>query len=105
MGTADPDPPAPVVPAETVPSGATVEGGLDAREVGRVVGVAAGAVDAGADATAPGVVGSFGCPALTGVGEADFPFGTTGSVTFVPLAVGALRLEAFARLCDFLCRL
>jgi hypothetical protein len=104
---ADPDPPAPVVPAETVPNGAAVGGGFGAcaGEVGRVVGVVAGGADAGDEVAAPGVTGSVGCPAITEVGEADLPFVTTGLVTFLLPAVAALRLVAFARLCDVLRRL
>jgi hypothetical protein len=104
---AEPDPPTPGLPAATALSGAEVAGGFDgcAGEAGRAVSVVAGAAEAGDEAAAPSVIGPFGCPALTGVAEPDLRLVTVGFVTFVRLAGAALRLVAFARLCDVLCRL
>jgi hypothetical protein len=103
----DPDPPESGLPADTGPSGASVTGrfGGWAGEAGRGVGMLAGAVDAGDEAAAPVVIGPFGCPAVTGEGAPDLRLVTVGFVTFVRLLGATLRLVAFARLWDVLCRL
>ncbi len=102
-----PDPPGLGLPAGTGPSGAEVTGRFGGREgeAGRAVGVVAGAAEAGDEAAEPGVIGLCGCPVFTGEDAPGLRFVTVGFATFVRLRGATLRLVAFARLCDVLCRL